>query len=243
MLDPGLPDFPPLERRGMHEPHATSLDVDDGELFLVVGMEESQPSMWLLRRFSDGASILSAAHDGWNQVLIEPETEESRLVHLTFANSGQELRYVWGESLFPTDFQVGEVAPDFEATLLDGELLRLSALRGKVVVLNWWAISCAPCVAEIPALTELVRKYERESVEFVAIADNTSPEVVEFLKSREFLYRQAVAAAGTAEVLGDSYPRHIVVAADGTVMYNKAGFGPGSLAPLRETLRAVLNGS
>lgn len=242
VLRPGLPEFSPLARLGLLEPLTTPLDVDDGELFFVVGMEESEKSLWLLRRFANGPAILSRAREGWNPVMIVPETEESRMLHLTLSNHSRELHYVWGKPFFPSGFQVGEGAPDLDVTLLSGGSLRLSALRGKTVVLNWWAISCVPCIEEIPELSELVRTYEREPVEFVAIAHNTSTEVREFLKSREFLYEQAVANAGTAEILGNGYPRHIVVAPDGTVVYNSSGFGPRSLETLGETLTSVLNG-
>lgn len=108
------------------------------------------------------------------------------------------------------------------------------------MVLNWWAIWCRPCIEETPELNELVGEYEREPVEFVAIADNSASEVREFLRSRDFRYQQAVAAAGTTEIFGERFPRHVVVGPDGTVVYNRSGYGSGSLEPLREALDSVL---
>ncbi|HEX9411929.1 MAG TPA: TlpA disulfide reductase family protein, partial [Ktedonobacterales bacterium] len=52
-------------------------------------------------------------------------------------------------------FQIGGVAPDFELPSLGGGSIRLSSLRGRAVVLNFWASWCGPCTEEMPALQDL----------------------------------------------------------------------------------------
>ena len=64
---------------------------------------------------------------------------------------------------------VGREASDFTLELFNGDKLRLSDLRGKAVLLNFWASWCIPCRDEAPALEESWRKYKDKSVVFIGI--------------------------------------------------------------------------
>ena len=61
-------------------------------------------------------------------------------------------------------------APAISGTTLDGEALDVAALRGKVVVVNFWASWCAPCRAESDDLVAVSQRYEAAGVEFVGVA-------------------------------------------------------------------------
>ncbi len=63
----------------------------------------------------------------------------------------------------------GEVAPDFEATLVNGESFKLSNLQGKYVLLDFWGSWCPPCRKENPKLVALYKKY-RDQLTIVTIA-------------------------------------------------------------------------
>src|SRR5688572_27232831 len=54
---------------------------------------------------------------------------------------------------------IGLKFPDFSLTSIDGKQFQLSELKGKVIMLNFWFIACAPCVAEMPLLNQLVEEY------------------------------------------------------------------------------------
>ncbi|MDX1530308.1 MAG: TlpA disulfide reductase family protein [Rhodothermales bacterium] len=69
-----------------------------------------------------------------------------------------------------------EQAPDFEGTTLRGEPFRLSDHRGEVVILNFWATWCAPCVAEIPAFVRLQDELEGAGVRFVGVSQDADGE-------------------------------------------------------------------
>lgn len=64
------------------------------------------------------------------------------------------------------------LAPDFELPTLDGTTLRLSDYRGKVVVLNFWTRTCAPCRQEMPALADLAHAAKKRG-DFVVLTINT----------------------------------------------------------------------
>jgi cytochrome c biogenesis protein CcmG, thiol:disulfide interchange protein DsbE len=67
--------------------------------------------------------------------------------------------------------QIGKAAPHF--TLVDGQqTLDLNAYKGKVVVLNFWATWCAPCVEEIPSLNELQRQLPQLAIVGVSVDVN-----------------------------------------------------------------------
>lgn len=66
--------------------------------------------------------------------------------------------------------KLDEPAPDFELELFDGGTVRLSDLKGKVVVLNFWASWCPPCRKEMPAFERTWQEYRDRGVVFVGVA-------------------------------------------------------------------------
>ncbi len=84
---------------------------------------------------------------------------------------------------------IGCKAPDFDVKSMDGEQLNLSKLKGKVVVLNFWFIGCAPCITEMPALNRLVDEYKGKDVVFVAFGRDLPDHIKAFLKKKEFKFK------------------------------------------------------
>ena len=65
-----------------------------------------------------------------------------------------------------------KLAPDFAVTDLQGRTVRLSALRGKVVVLNMWATWCAPCVEEMPSMERLWTTLQGDGFALLAVSQD-----------------------------------------------------------------------
>ena len=66
--------------------------------------------------------------------------------------------------------KLGEPAPNFQLRDLNGRLVALSDLRGKVVLLNFWATWCGPCRVEMPAMEQLYRTFSRKDFEILAVS-------------------------------------------------------------------------
>ncbi|PGT95642.1 MULTISPECIES: redoxin domain-containing protein [Bacillus cereus group] len=75
---------------------------------------------------------------------------------------------VMKEMIARNGIEIGKVAPDFELTKLDGTNVKLSDLKGKKVILNFWATWCGPCQQEMPDM-EAFYKEHKENVEILAI--------------------------------------------------------------------------
>jgi len=81
------------------------------------------------------------------------------------------------------DVAVGKPAPEVVSEDMDGKKVTLSQLRGKVVVLDFWATWCGPCVGMIPHTRELVKKMEGKPFTFVSVsADAKKDTLAEFIK-------------------------------------------------------------
>ena len=82
---------------------------------------------------------------------------------------------------------VGEKAPDFELTSLSGKKVKLSNLKGKVVVMNFFTTWCPPCRAEFPDFMQVVEEYKGKDVEFLFIdVQEDKKTVEEFLRSGNY---------------------------------------------------------
>ncbi|HXH85225.1 MAG TPA: TlpA disulfide reductase family protein [Nitrospira sp.] len=66
--------------------------------------------------------------------------------------------------------KAGDEAPNFRLRDMKGQMVALSDLRGKVVLLNFWATWCGPCRIEMPAMEQLYRAYPRKDFEILAVS-------------------------------------------------------------------------
>jgi len=83
----------------------------------------------------------------------------------------------------------GQPAPDFELQTFDGDSVRLSDLKGQVVVLNFWASWCVPCATEAADLEQLWRDYAEKGVVVLGIGyTDTTPEALAYLEAHGVTY-------------------------------------------------------
>jgi peroxiredoxin len=88
--------------------------------------------------------------------------------------------------------------PDLPFTQIDGSQHRLSELKGKVTLINFWATSCTTCVKEMPAIVETHQKFKAQGLETLAVAmEYDAPAyVMQFASSRQLPFRVAMDHTG-----------------------------------------------
>jgi len=88
----------------------------------------------------------------------------------------------------PVGLKRGQAAPDFTLSDVNGDQVRLSSLRGRPVMLNFWSISCPPCRYEMPEIEAVYQKYRGQAV-FIGIAPaDTAAEVRDFVTARGYTW-------------------------------------------------------
>ena len=132
-------------------------------------------------------------------------------------------------------------APDFALSQLDGTSLRLSDLRGRMVVMEFWATWCGPCRSSLPSLETMYRKYRGRGLTVLLINQGERPEQITKWASQRY----------TAPILLDEgrvgalyrvrgIPRLFVVNQEGRVVYMHEGYGGGLERSLKLIVEELL---
>src|SRR5918995_2519725 len=135
---------------------------------------------------------------------------------------------------------IGSLAPDFALADLDGNPVRLADLRGRPVILNFWASWCGPCVEEFPLLREAAAEHAGDDLAIVGIVFRDRSEA-----ARDFMARNGAtwpAAMDPGDRVATAYailgpPETYFIARDGTIAARQ--FGPVTAGSLDEKLAMI----
>jgi len=141
-----------------------------------------------------------------------------------YINSGNSLTVATLNKIDIATNIKGLAFPLFSWTDTRGNGFSNTQLKGKTVVLNFWHTSCVPCVAEMPLLNSLVKRYAGKDVVFIASTPNSFDELKIFLMKKEFYYHQ-VAEIDPKTFFSPfpGWPIHLVLNKEGLIQFYALG--------------------
>ncbi|MDE0482000.1 MAG: TlpA disulfide reductase family protein [Candidatus Poribacteria bacterium] len=151
-----------------------------------------------------------------------------RLEKIHKLRGNDELAYEYRKKYVPGLAFLGEMVPDFSATDLDGEPISIEAYRGKVVLVDFWAVWCGPCVAEMPNVKKVYEKYKDKGFDIIGISlDNDETSLRDYLKGNDIPWRQVFSGKGWQSPVAQQYgiysiPNMWLIDKEGKLISNKA---------------------
>lgn len=139
----------------------------------------------------------------------------------------------------------GDVAPDFTVEMLDGGNLSLSSLRGKVVLVNFWATWCPPCRQELKRVQkDLIDRFADRDFVFLPISRGEERDVVAAFRDKN-QYTFPLGLDPTQSIY-DRYalnfiPRNFLIGRDGIVVTSTVGYDAEEFNALIQTIEKTLN--
>ena len=129
-----------------------------------------------------------------------------------------------------TPAMVNQIEPAWKLTDLNGHEVASADLKGKVVVLDFWATWCVPCIGEIPGYIELQKKYGPQGLVIVGVSvDQKKPEYVKkFVQAKGMNYTVAMADDSIGDAFGglDAIPTTFLINREGRIVNRKVGAMP-----------------
>ena len=173
-------------------------------------------------------------------ILEEDLNEFERMSLLPQQNESPMSKGAPGDS----DPMVGKVASPVRTKLLDGTPFNLAEHKGKVVVLDFWATWCGPCVRALPELMENMSDFSSTEAILVAVNQGESKKVIsQFLKNKKLT--DLTVAMDKNQNIGRDYqvqgiPKTVVIDTKGVVRHVHVGFSSGMGTRLKSEIQALL---
>lgn len=134
--------------------------------------------------------------------------------------------------------------PSISVTTLDKVEIKTAELKGKVLLINFWATWCPPCLAELPRLEkEVWQKYKSANFVMVAIArEQTNDEIKEFRDKNHLTFPLASDLDREIyKVFGNGgIPRSYIVGTDGKILYQSIGYDSGEFDRMLKILNQTI---
>ena len=150
--------------------------------------------------------------------------------------------FIISNSVLASTALVGSTAPDFTLRSNQGDNKKLSELRGRVVLINFWASWCGPCAQELPKLNELVKLHGDEGFELLAINIDEEPEkAIKMMKKLgvdfTVLFDETKKVSKQYKI--DAMPMTIILDRNGEVRYIHRGYKESYLGLYEQQIKQL----
>lgn len=186
---------------------------------------------------------------------LNPETDSEFMVKLADKIKAENKNHYFA-NLFIQQMarksggSVGSMAPDFQLVDLSGKTVKLSELRGKTVIIDFWATWCGPCIMSFPGMKQAMDKYaDNPNVKFLFVntfervsEDQWKDNVNTFVTRRGFQYLNPVLDIGSQTALSygvEGIPAKFCIDAEGKIKHKSTGYLGSSDAVFKEMVEWV----
>lgn len=139
--------------------------------------------------------------------------------------------------------KVGDAAPDFNLKDADGKEYKLADFKGKVVLLDFWATWCGPCVKAMPSIQKISETFKDKAVAVIGVNtwERKATAGPEFIKKKGYTYLNLLKGDDLAKAYGISgIPTLILIDKEGKILHTAVGFGPGEEEELTKLINEKL---
>jgi len=137
---------------------------------------------------------------------------------------------------------VGSPAPNWTLQTPEGHSVSLESLRGKVVVMDFWATWCPPCKAAMPGVQKLHEKFNGRAVAVYGITVKESGDPAKYMKEKGYTYGLLLKGERVTKAYRvKAVPVFYVIGPDGQIIYRKTGFDPDDEEKLVKVIEKALS--
>ena len=131
-----------------------------------------------------------------------------------YVKDGTVDRYLKGLAI-----KIGNTAPEFSVTTMNGESFSLSGCKGKFVMIDFWGTWCGPCRGEVPNFKKLYTTIPRDSLLVIGLAEDDSTTLAPFIAEQAIPYPNALATKELLDAYGvNRFPTTFLIGPDGTII-------------------------